>query len=227
MSYFGIDEDRVRNGQYASRKAARVRLGLHERDKIILCFGHIKRNKGLEYLLPAFAGVASREPRARLLVIGKPLRVSTEPIFRHIRELGIEDRVVFRPELIPEDEVESYFSAADVVVLPYTQLYQSAVLSLACSMGKPIVATTVGNIPEVLVDGDSGYLVPPHNAGLLQQALADALSEPAQAQRRGRRGRERARHKYSWDRFCGQLAELLEHARTQDGYAFAKGNQID
>ncbi|MEW6618027.1 MAG: glycosyltransferase family 4 protein [bacterium] len=207
--FFGMSEGEktfCRKDQIISRE----KLGLQIDEPIILCFGQIKKNKGLKYLLDAFAGVLVQEPKARLLVIGRPWKVSLKPYFEQVKRLGIGQRVLFRPELVSEEVARDFLIASDVVVLPYTYLYQSAVLSLVCSVGKPIIATRVGNIPEILQDGETGYLVPPEDAKALEEAMLDVISNPEEAQRRGYRAQEMMQKNYSWERFCQELEKTLE-----------------
>lgn len=189
---------------------ARELLGLPSADPVILCFGQIKRNKGLEYLLRAFAELIKHEPKAKLLVIGRPWKVNMERFYVLAQQLSIQNHVIFRPELIPEIEIQYYMTAADVVVLPYIRLYQSAVLPLACALGKPVIATRVGNIPEVLENGKTGYLLPPRNAAALKRALLKVLYDPAETKQVGLRAQQVMRDRYNWDVFGQDLAKIIE-----------------
>lgn len=188
---------------------ARRALDLGLEQQIILCFGQIRPNKGLDILLTAFSKVAQALPAAHLVVAGRPLKVDVGPFLRAAEALGISSRVTFRFEFVPEDHVQDYFCAADVVVIPYTYLYQSAVLPVACSLCKPIVATKVGNVTEVLTDGESAYLTEPGDVEGLISGITAALSDPAEAQSRGCRARKAAQKKYSWDDFCDGLVNIL------------------
>lgn len=201
---------------------ARERVGWSGEGPVILCFGQIKCNKGLEYLLPAFADAGARHPQARLKIVGRPWRTNLAAALRQAEELGLEGRVEFRTGYVPEALVWSYMCAADVVVLPYTSVYQSAVLPLACTACAPIVATAVGSIPEVLTDGDNGYLVPPRDTEALARALQAALDDPTEARRRGCRARHAALTHYSWDTLAEGLARLVEAPR-----AVGEGGLID
>jgi len=195
---------------------ARRKLGLPERDPMLLCFGQIKQNKGLGYLLRAFAQVLPSLPTCRLLVVGRPWKVDMGPYYELASQLNISQRVTFRPELVTDEEMHQYMVATDLVVLPYTHLYQSAVLPYACSLGKPVVATAVGSNPEVLEDGKTAYLVPPMDAEAMALALRQALSDPAEAERRGRLARQLVRDHYSWDHFGSGLMKILEQiAKTE------------
>ncbi len=95
--------------------------------------------------------------------------------------LAAAERVgaLHRFEYVPFSDVTRYFAAADVLVLPYRHVSQSGVLFLALSLGLPVVATSVGALPEVLRDGESALLVPPGSPDALAGAVSLALGDPA------------------------------------------------
>ena len=150
---------------------ARKTLGLDPDAPVILFFGQIKRVKGLDHLIRAFAQVVQECPKAHLIIAGPEWKEPFEGYADLIRELGIVEQVNTRIEYVPDDEVGVYYSAADLVALPYTEAYQSAVLYMAHSFRRPVVATTVGGLPEVVTDGENGLLVPPGDTNALANAL--------------------------------------------------------
>ncbi|MDZ7695470.1 MAG: glycosyltransferase [Deltaproteobacteria bacterium] len=89
-----------------------------------------------------------------------------------IKNLGISDSVRVVDAYIPNEEIGLYFSAADLVVQPYRSASGSGICQLAYGFGKPVIATNVGSLGEVVIDGVNGRIVPPENA----KALADAIS---------------------------------------------------
>lgn len=220
VTKYGIDSAKVHNIFLAvecppetgidEKNLARTRLGLAMDAPIILCFGQIKQNKGLEYLLQGFSMVTKEFPEARLIVAGRPWKVDMTPFLDLAGRLGIMNQTVFRSEFIPEEDAREYMIAADLLVLPYTRLYQSAVLPFACSYGRPVVATTVGSITEIIEDGNTGYLVPPCNAVALGKAMLEALRDPSEAKRRGNNAREIMKQRYSWNEFGNRLAEIIQ-----------------
>jgi glycosyltransferase involved in cell wall biosynthesis len=209
-SFLGVDREPLTSD--GDRAAARSRLGMEHDEEVVLCFGQIKRNKGLGDLLRAFASVAAARPKARLWVVGRPWKVDTSAFLDLAEELGLADRVVFRFDWVNKEDVADWFRAADVAVLSYTHLYQSAVAGKACAHGLPLVATTVGNLPELVEDGVSGWLVPPSDHPALARALGEALADPEQARARGLAARESVRERFDWRVFSADLAALC--ART-------------
>jgi len=191
-----------------SREEARALLGLPRRDRIILFFGQIKRVKGLDTLIRSFDKVLGVYPTARLVVAGPVWKDDHQTYADLIKGLHLTDKVVTRIEYVPDEEVPIYFQAADVVTLPYRKVYQSAVLFMAHSFARPIVATAVGGLAEVIRDGETGWLVPPDDEDALASALCKVLADPADAQRIGLQGKQWVEQQYSWSRIACDLARL-------------------
>jgi glycosyltransferase involved in cell wall biosynthesis len=134
---------------------------------------------------------------ARLVIAGKP----NEPFEfyeRQLRGLGLFDRTVLDLRFLPESRLTAYLCSADVVVLPYRSVTSSAMLLSARRFGRPVVATDVGDLGEVVVDGESGLLVPPASPERLSTAIERMLSDRALAARLGAVGQEAAFGAESW-----------------------------
>ncbi len=155
-----------------SRFEARLSLGPPEDARTLLFFGQIAPYKGLEYLVDAFARAATHDPKLYLIVAGKVKKGNGaywDGIRAKIEANRLDHRVTAHIGFIPDAEVEPYFKAADVVVLPYTEIFQSGVPFLAFNFGVPVIATDVGSLREDVIDGTTGYLCAPRDA------LADEL----------------------------------------------------
>lgn len=202
--------------------AARQRLGMAVNGRAVLFFGQIAPYKGLEYLIAAVAVLAKTGEDVRLIVAGRVKRGSEGywgSIRRSITDLGIEDLVVQKIRFIPDDEVETYFKAADAVVIPYVDIFQSGVPFLAFSFGLPVIATDVGSLRED-VTSETGLLCKPKDPADLARVIAafyrSALHrEPDRAQERIR-GLAAERH--SWetvvDRTRAVYASLAADGRS-------------
>jgi glycosyltransferase involved in cell wall biosynthesis len=216
---FSLDSDRVviiphgeygfleRTGQAGQRDTRRRELGLEPGDQVALFFGYIREYKGLDVLLEAWPAVVMTHPAARLVVAGDPVQLPQE------RRLELEARAtrvgaVCRLEYIPFAEVASYFQAADALVMPYRQISQSGVLFLGLALGLPVVATTVGALPEVLEDGESALLVPAESPAALSEALARVLGDAPLRARLAAGGRRVARD-HGWPSIAGQTEGLF------------------
>jgi D-inositol-3-phosphate glycosyltransferase len=154
---------------------AKQRLGLLEDEKAILFFGRVRPYKGLEYLLDALRLLAaSKQTNYRLIVAGEPIK-GCEEYVREIqssvnRDFG-QGQVLLRMQFIPDEDVEMYLKAADVLVLPYKEIFQSGVLFLSYAFGLPVVATDVGSFREEIVEGRTGFLCQPGDAADMARAL--------------------------------------------------------
>ena len=146
----------------------------------LLFFGRMSHYKGLDVLLDAMPLVWQRLPRARLTVAGEGA-VEDHPVLH-------DQRVTFRNEHISEAEVADLYGGATCVVLPYREASQSGVGSRAKHFGRPLVASALGGLPE-LVDG-AGRLVPPEDPPALADALVEVLATPQLAERLGRAAAE-------------------------------------
>jgi glycosyltransferase involved in cell wall biosynthesis len=153
---------------------AKRRLGIDSREKTILFFGRMRPYKGLDYLVEAFQQIVHREKCYRLIIAGEPKKDSE----RHWREIQesikreeIGDKVIQEARFIRDEETEIYFKAADVLVLPYSQVFQSGVLFLAYSFGLPVIATDVGSLRDDIVEGQTGYVCQPCDAMDLAKSI--------------------------------------------------------
>ncbi|MGQ0552739.1 MAG: glycosyltransferase [Planctomycetota bacterium] len=199
-----------------SRDTARAALAVADDALLVLCLGQIKPNKDLGTLLEAVAQVRAALPKTALRIVGQPLRVNLAPWRARARELGLPADEVFRPRRQSEAELLQWLAAADVLVLPYTRLYQSAILLQAAALGVPIVANRVGHVPEVLCDGETAWLVEPGHVPALAAALQAALSDPAEAQRRADAARRALRASCTWAKVAQTLDTLLTGTEPQE-----------
>lgn len=158
-----------------TQEAARAKLGLSGR--VILFFGLVRAYKGLDTLLDAFA-VCGERLQATLCIVGE-FYEDRKPYDERIRALGIGERVRVIDRYVADDEVGSYFRAADVAVLPYVSATQSAVVQTAFGFGTPVIVTRVGGLPDIVADGQTGYVVSPRAPDELAAAIVRFFEEHA------------------------------------------------
>jgi glycosyltransferase involved in cell wall biosynthesis len=158
-----------------TREAARTRLGVEGR--VILFFGLVRGYKGVDNLLRAFGRIA-QDLDATLLVVGE-FYEDRKPYDALIASLGLGDRVRVVDRYVPDDEVAVYFCAADLVVLPYRSATQSGIVQTAFAFERPVVVTAVGGLPDVVRDGETGYVVPPDDPAALAAAMERFFVEGA------------------------------------------------
>jgi D-inositol-3-phosphate glycosyltransferase len=196
---------------------AKRRLGLRDDEKAILFFGRIRPYKGIGYLLDAFRLLsADEQAKYRLIVAGEPKKGS-EDYLHEIQESVQRDfkegRVILRIQFIPDEEMEVYLKGADVLVLPYKEIFQSGVLFLAYSFGLPVVATDVGSFREEIVEGSTGFLCQPGDPADLAKAIETYFSSDLFKNLTVRRQevKDYAHANHSWD----AVADLTCKAYTK------------
>jgi glycosyltransferase involved in cell wall biosynthesis len=161
---FGINNT-IPNTSLSSAEAKR-NLGITSSDKTLFFFGNIAPYKGLEYLVAAFTELLKNDRTYRLLIVGAPKSPKDywNQIQRTILRIGVEDRIIAKIEYVPDEATELYFKAADLLVLPYTHVFQSGVLFLGYSFGLPAIAADVGSLREEIVEGETGLVFKPRDS---------------------------------------------------------------
>jgi len=192
----------------------------------LLCFGYLHEEKGIPDLIEALPEVVARVAGARLVIAGKP-EIDVAPLVARATQLGVAGRIDWRLRYVAPAEMRSLFRGARVVVLPYRAASQSGVVFLAGAFARPLVATRVGALPEVVEEGRTGLLVSPRAPRELAAALSELLSDPVRARKMGRAHADRCRTEWSWksiaERTHALYAELAQgrRARGAGGDAFA------
>jgi D-inositol-3-phosphate glycosyltransferase len=185
-----------------SREEAREQIGIRSRDKVLLFFGQIAPYKGLDFLTSAFVELLKRDSNYRLVIAGRPKWDESywHEIEESLVQSGVRERVVERIHYIPDDETETYFKAADVLVLPYRHIFQSGVLFLSYSFGLPVVASDVGSLREDIVEGETGFVCKPQDVADLADAIARYFASELYRDLAKRRAaiKAYANERYSW-----------------------------
>lgn len=186
-----------------SREQARETLHIGQKERIVLFFGFVREYKGLKYLLRAMPKICREDERVKLWIVGE-FSSDKEDYLNLIRELGIEDCVRVQDAYTPDREVEKYFAAADLVALPYRSATQSGIVQIAYGFKKPVVVTDVGGLPDVVEDGETGYIVEPEKPEALAEAVVRFFREE-QAQKM-QENIEKTAYRFSWERM-GEVVE--------------------
>ena len=168
-----------------------------------------KQNKGHRFMFAAMTIIAKHFPNAHLLVVGDgPLRESLEATSR---DLGVASNVHF---VGAHRDVGRFYAAADIVVLPSILETFGNVSIEAMAFGKPVVASRVGGIPEVVIDGQTGLLVPPKDPNAIAAAILQLLRDPALRQRMGEAGRARMQKHFTMDRVAREVETVYARLVT-------------
>ncbi len=156
-------------GVMENRKAKEI-LSIKE-EYVILTFGLIRKYKGIPYLIQAFEQLPEDMARkSRLLIVGE-IWEGREELLNLIGASRYQEKITLINEYVPDNIVPVYFSAADVVVLPYTRASQSGIAHIAMSFGKPVIVSEVGGLKESMGSYAGAFFVPPGNAGEIKKEL--------------------------------------------------------
>jgi len=164
-------------------------------EKLILFFGRIEPYKGLEVLLSAFASISTELPGWTALIAG------TGSLPEGLKRTDL-DRVQVENRYVSDDEVAAMMQRARLVVLPYLEATQSAVIATAYAFGKPVIVTRVGGLPEMVVHGKTGLVVPPNDPRALARAMRTLARDPARLQWMARQAWSVSRERWSWDKIA-------------------------
>jgi glycosyltransferase involved in cell wall biosynthesis len=180
--------------------AVRQRYNIEGR-RIVLYAGKLSLGKGTYVLAAAAERVASEIPEVTFVLAGKG-SVDLRPGQADVRRLGV----------VPHDEMPALYAAADVVVHPavWPEPLSQSLLD-AAAFGKPVVASRVGGTPEVVIDGETGILVPPRDSDALAKALAALLRDEGQRARLGAKAAATVRTRFSAD---ATVSAFLEFCRS-------------
>ncbi len=192
-------------GEPVDKQEARRQLGIAD-ERIVLFFGYVRRYKGLHVLLSALHEVRKALP-VRLLVVGE-FYTDQAQYQEQIEQLGLQDCVTVHADYVPNEKVASFFSAADVVVLPYLSATQSGITQIAYNFNKPVIASDVGGLAEVIKHGKTGIIVPPNQPHLLAEAILDYYHHGREATMTPRVKAEK--QLYSWDHFVETIESLCQ-----------------
>ncbi len=190
-------------GRRLPRQTARRRLGLGE-EPLLLYFGYIRRYKGVLTLLDALPQVVE-QLGARAIIAGE-FYEDNEPYLAKIEAHALSPHVILAGRFIPDEEVNLYFSAADVVVLPYLSATQSGIVSIALNYELPCIVTDVGGLSEIVHHQETGLLVPPGDPQALAEAIVGYFKESDRKAMARHIASEKQR--YSWQAFVGTIIDL-------------------
>lgn len=172
----------------------------------LLCLGRLDPLKGFHVALRAFANLAERWPAARLVIAGDgPDRENLQQL---TSELGLQARVDFSGWVAPE-QVPAAMSAATIVLMPSRWEEPFGLVAVeAAQMGRPVIASAVGGLPEIVVDHQTGLLVPRDDPAALAAAIESLLRCPEKLRQFGAAARERARAEFTMERCAADYRQL-------------------
>lgn len=193
-------------GASVSKTEAADRLNIDKNEKHLLFFGFIRDYKGLDILLKALSSKVIIDLNFKLIIAGE--YYSNEAEYKGlIEELEIKDKLLQHTHFISNDDVKYYFSVADLIVQPYKSATQSGVTQVAYHFEKPILTTNVGGLAEIVIDGETGYIVEPE-----VNSIIDGISRFFQENKAEifAQNIKEVKKKYSWEQFIQNIEKLQE-----------------
>ena len=173
----------------------------------ILFVGRLVPEKGLKYLIEAMKEVIKEIPRATLTIVGDgPLRKELEKL---VEELSIQDKIRFEG-MKTHSEIPKYMQGADLFVLPSLSEGLPLVLLEAMAVGKPVVTTKVGGILDVVIDGETGVIVPPRDSKALIIAITYLLENDEKRMKMSENARRCIEEKFTWKRISEKTFQLYK-----------------
>jgi len=212
--YNGVDEEEFIS--IKDKSALKTRLGIQSTDLVVGTVSSLYHHKGHRYLLQAVPLVLDAFPSTKFLIVGDgPLRKRLED---QAKDLNIAAHLIFTGR---RKDIPDLLSVMDIFVLP-SCLREGLAISIIEAMAseKPVVATEIGGIPELVANEETGYLVPPRNPDALANAIVNLLKSPQRAKEMGRRGRTRFEERFTKRKMLSEVEYLylnLMKQRKQSG----------
>ena len=186
------------------REKIRAELGLQSRDKIITVVANYIPYKGHMDFLQAAEKIKKRFPETQFWLIGEDRGIE-EKLKQESEKLGIADSTRFWGQ---RSDIAELLAASDISVLPSHEEGFSNVILESMAAGLPVVATDVGGNPEAVLDGMTGWIVPPRNPGQIAEKIIALLNDPEQAKKFGEKGRKNVKELFSMERMVQKHLEL-------------------
>ncbi|NOZ21158.1 MAG: glycosyltransferase family 4 protein [Planctomycetes bacterium] len=204
--YSGMEVERfLRSGTF--RQRVRKELGFRARDVVIGKIARLFELKGHDFVLDAAPEIMARHPNIRLLFVGDGLwRGRLE---KKARRLGIAERVTFCG-LVDPSRIPAMISAMDIVVHASLREGLARVLPQAFLCGKPVVSFDVDGAREVVIGGETGWLVPAECTAALREALLAAVENRGQARKLARKGRAICKERFPAEIMVQRIAQLYQ-----------------
>ena len=203
-----IDRRQLAAATPEARSHGRGRLGLDESTPLLGIVGTVGRRKGMLHAVQAMPRILSAHPKTRLAVVGSLSHSEYVDQVRALaRQLRVDSHVLW---LGQRDDVHELMPAMDVYLQPSLDEPLGLSILEAMASGLPVVATRVGGIPEVIVPGETGLLVPPANGDALADATIALLDDPTRRQQYGAAGRARVLAQFAPDALVPRIEAVFQ-----------------
>lgn len=205
----GVDVEKF--SPAANKSTFKRKFGFRDDDILILYVGRLYSRKGLPTLIEAIPKVAGKFNDVKFIISGKGLKDEEEKLKHYAKKLGVGDKLIFLG-YFPDEDLPDLYRAADMFVFP--SIYENLPFALleAMASGLPVITTTVGGIPEVIHDGENGFMIEPYNSTALAGIILYLIESPEKAREIGFSGRETVKEKFNWENITQQVLRVYEEA---------------
>lgn len=217
-NYYLTDVEIVPHGNYipfvklnVDKSDSRKKIGIDESKKVLLFFGMIKKNKGLDVLLKSLKEVVKNNQDLVLVVAGRAWKDDFSYYQKIINDNKLSDYCIIHNYFISHEDVKFYYSAADLVVLPYTRIYQSGVLLMSMSYNKPVLVSDLEPLIEVIIDNDTGYVFKNGSPSSLSSKIDHIFQNFEDLTRINDKGREFIINHYDWKIIGHKTSEVYKN----------------
>jgi glycosyltransferase involved in cell wall biosynthesis len=205
LIYNGVQSSIFNNDDSIKRRIRR-QLHLNPNKNVIITVANLLSYKGHHELIEAAARVTDKYPDSHFLLIGEDRGIRKD-LEIQVKEHGIDNKIIF---LGQRNDIPDLLAASDISVLPSHEEGFSNVILESMAAGLPVVATNVGGNPEAIVNGETGWLVPPKNPEELALKIADLLHDPEKAKKWGEAGRHRVQIHFSDKKMLEEYIKLYQ-----------------
>jgi glycosyltransferase involved in cell wall biosynthesis len=175
----------------------------------ILFFGYIRPYKGVEFLIKGVSLMKNKK-NVKLWIVGNASDSYKKELEDQINLNGLTNSIEFISEFIPTEDIPYYMNQSDVLVLPYTKVSMSGVLHVGMIYEKPIIVTDVGGLPEVIVNGETGYVVNASDEDSIAKALDNLYDFPDMRSKMGKKAKCFSETKFSWESISKETIKLYK-----------------
>lgn len=191
--------------EIVDKDLARDKLNLPKDKIVFLFFGQIKKVKGVDILLKAVAKLKDKYTDFYTVIAGSVWKADFTECNEIIKENNLENYVKTDIRYIPDDEVKYYYSAADICVLPYTDVYQSGVIQLSYGYKKAVIATSLPAFTQFVKENETGFLAEPGDVDSLVSAMENAINNNLNLENIGCSGYEKVKRELDWDEIAKKI----------------------
>ncbi len=218
--YPGVDLEQFKPN--LGKKWLRSRINVKEKDRIILFAGRISEAKGVPTLLKAFSNVAEKRRVKLLIAAAKPgnlsdkeFKESIENTYEKAKLLGFRDKIIIKPFKL--EEMPHVYNGCDIFAMPSQYEGFGLVYAEAMACKLPVIGTSVGGVPEIITNGEDGYLIPPENPTELAKRLEWLLRSKKRREKMGKAGLKKVREKFDLNKTTEKLLGLYKSSIQKNG----------